>query len=670
MRSKIFAVMTLFLPLLPISANAPFYQLKVYGKAEGFITIVNVDLNHDGKPDVVGLNFNRATQLEYVTGALGNGKGGFLAFRDTLITNLNGAQSLSAADFNGDGFPDVVISGSDPVTGVPAIGVMLGNGDGTFQATTVYKSSVAGASGPVVTGDFTGHGKIDVAVPFANTITVFPGKGNGTLGSPVSTTIAVSIECMAAADFNNDGKLDLTSGTAVLLGNGDGTFQSPLPVPGGSCNVAVADLNHDGNLDLVTGNPSSENIRVHLGNGTGKFDAGKTYHTGHTAGAVIQVADFNGDGSPDLAALNRDDDDVTVLLNKGDGTFTVGKTWNIGFGTHSCCASLAVDDFNQDHKPDLAAIVNLGELSVILGNGNGTFQAEFAQNDQKFLQFLNTQIAADVNNDHKEDLVFSGGVVLGNGDGSFRPAIPFPSGFYATTVGNFTSDGKLDVAGPGSNNTGGVSVCLGKGNGTFQNPVVYDQGVQHQFVLAGDFNNDGKLDLAASDQGGISILLGNGDGTFQNAISTALNASFPTFILGDFNNDGKLDVAAITGTTVSVLLGQGNGKFSAPVATSVAARQILAGDMNNDGKLDLVALSDNTVSVWLGNGNGTFKKSASASVSTPRFAVLDNFNLNGNLGVAMASQPFSMTLLAGDGKGDSSRNPATLPGASAPVAAL
>jgi FG-GAP-like repeat len=643
------ATTLLFLSQLPLSANAQFYNPKEYDRGSGFSTILKSDLNNDGKPDVVGFSFTKTA----VIAALGDGTGGFLNFKSTPVTNLNNPNNLAVGDFNGDGFPDVVVSGSDPITGAAAIGVMLGNGDGTFQATTVYRGSISGSFYSGAAGDFTANGKIDVAVQGQNNITVFPGKGDGTFGAPISTTNGGGLtECLAAADFNGDGKLDLTTGTHVLLGKGNGRFQAPITVPAGNCGVAVADLNHDGILDLVTGSLNFEQVSVHLGNGTGKFDRGTTYQTGHTAGSAIQVADFNGDGSPDLAVLNGGDSDVTILLNHGDGTFTVGKTWNVG--PDDRFNGLIAGEFSQNNKADLVVAPYPGVLGVILGNGDGTFQTELSQSDQLLkINIFQTHIGADVNNDHKQDLVFSNEVSLGNGNGSFREAIPFPKGCYATTVGDFNDDGKLDIAGPAYNgsNSVGVVVCLGKGNGSFGNPVVYDQGIQHNLVLAGDFNNDGKLDLAASDQGGISILLGNGNGSFGSGIPTALNATFPNFVLGDFNNDGKLDVAAITGSTVSVLLGKGNGTFSAPVATSISANQIYAADMNHDGKLDLVALNATTASIWLGNGDGTFTNSASKLVHSRGYAVVDDFNLDGNLDVAVDSPPYRVILLAGDGKG-------------------
>jgi hypothetical protein len=656
MRFRTFVVMTLLLPLIPLASNAQFYRLKAFGPPnENLGAILKADLNHDGKADAIGLTFQ-----SNVTAVLGDGKGGFLAPKSTPITGLNNPNNLSVGDFNGDGFPDVVVSGADPVTGVASIGVMLGNGDGTFQPAVNFPSATGDPFDLSVTGDFNGDGHIDIAlIPQSGRVVVLLGKGDGTFGSPIAAgKINTRPGCIAAADFNQDGKLDLTVGTDVLLGKGDGTFQAPIAVPEGNCGIAIADLNNDGILDLITGNSPSDDhsIRVHLGNGTGKFDAGTPYHTGSAAGNVIKSADLNGDGANDIVVLNSGDSDFTILLNKGDGTFKIGKTYNGG----PDAISFFIADLNLDKKSDLAFTVE-GRMGMIPGNGDGTFQAELAQNNlnPRRLEFGSLLTAADVNNDHKADLISGGflgnggSVELGNGDGTFQPPITFPSGCGVTTIGDFNHDGKLDIAGPNPGNSGGVVVCLGKGDGTFGNPVVYDQGINHPFVLAGDFNHDGNLDLAASDQGGISILLGKGDGTFKSGIPTGLNASFPTFVLGDFNGDGNLDVAANIGTTVSVLLGKGDGHFSAPASTSVPSGLLYVGDMNNDGKLDLIALSaHNNVSVWLGNGDGTFTNSS--SITTPGIAgvaVLGDFNLDGNLDVAVTVGPDRLDLLAGDGKG-------------------
>jgi FG-GAP-like repeat len=650
MSFRILFVMTLLLSLLPMNADAQFYDPTRYARGGSGLgnVIVKADLNNDGNSDVVGLGYGNEV---WVTAVLSNGGNGFLPAQNSPVTNLENPSNLTTGDFNGDGFPDVVMSGIDPVTGVAAIGIMLGNGDGTFQAANVFDSPVGGIFGVIVTGDFNGDGNIDVAVqgPTSDSITVYPGTGSGDFDPPITTTTKVDISstCITAADFNKDGKLDVTTGTKVLLGNGNGTFQSPLGVPDGDCGVAYADLNHDGFLDLVTGSVNYPNVRVHLGDGTGKFDAGTSYITGQVPGQSIKIAAFTGSpDAPDIAVLNGGDSDITILLNQGDGVFKVGQTWNCG----PACGSFVVGSFHQKNELDMVAPALTG-LAIIRGNGNGTFQDELAQNTEPPSgQFL----AADVNGDHKIDLVFTTAVEFGNGDGTFQSPIPFPTGCSATTVGDFNRDGKIDIAGPGPNSMG-VAVCLGKGNGTFKNPVVYDQDVAHRVVLAGSFTNDGNLDLAASDEGGISILLGNGNGTFQAGIPTAVNGQLPPFVLGDFNNDGKLDVAAYASNPeqIWVLLGQGNGKFSAPVTSpgSYGVPQLLAGNMNKDGNLDLVEVVPFGVSILLGSGDGTFQEKGFFGLPNALNAVLGDFNLDGNLDIFVGYDQYDAALLRGDGNG-------------------
>jgi hypothetical protein len=657
MPRKHYLVAFLFVCLLPSLAFSQFYSPKTYGKGYDWSRLHETDLNNDGKEDVVTLTSIYSNGYTYyVVAVLGNGKGGFGSPIATQITGINEPAEFSVGSFTSSGFTGVVFTGTDPVTGVPALGVMLGQGNGSFGTAQVFDTGLTGSIDSIVTGDFTGDGNTDIAVQVGNgTIAVFPGNGNGTFGSPITTTETVASSCLGAADFNNDGKLDLTNGVAVFLGNGNGTFQSAITVPDGDCAIAIADLNGDGAPDLVTGTYGTQfyGIRVHLNPGTGKFTAGTFYNTGYFGGWAIKTADFNGDKATDIAALNLYDQNITVLLNKGNGTFTPSKNlnWNTG---HSY--DFVADAFDQDNNSnaDLVFTDPYGLLSVALGNGDGTFQDATSQNNVEPSPGYGTYISADVNNDGKIDLVFNNGVMLGNGNGTFQKIILFPNGCSATTVGVFSSNGKLDIAGPGTNNTG-VAVCMGNGDGTFGNPTIFDSGVAHEFVLAGQFTGSGNVDLAASDQGGISILLGNGNGTFQDGIPTALN-SFPTFVLGDFNNDGNLDIAAVDYPNVSVLLGQGNGKFSAPVNTAISATQLYTADMNNDGKLDLVVAgstnSQPTIAIWLGNGSGGFTNSSTTTVKGGvQFLAIADFNLDGNLDVAASAQPWYMLLLTGDGKG-------------------
>jgi len=569
MRPQFRAAALVSLLFFSLSALCQFPNPKVYHNLL-ISPILEADINHDGKPDVVALEARTGPTVAVF---LGDGKGGLEAPKTTPITGINNVRGFAVGDFNGDANLDVAIGGSDPVTGSWVAAVMLGNGDGTFKSAQEV-GPLATAPGPILTGDFNGDGKIDIVISVNSGLTVLLGKGDGTFSNPLITTSGFNARCLAAGDFNDDGKLDLTMGTAVMLGNGDGTFQAPLSVTKGGCAVAVADVNHDGNLDLITGGLEKvgPEIQVHLGDGTGKFKNATSYETGKDAGGGVAVGDFNGDGEPDLAVTNLVNNDVTILLNQGTGQFTIGKTFTFG-GRNAL-----VGDFNGDHKLDLVVDIATGTdiskgIAILIGNGDGTFQDSLAQN----FQLPDVQLkAVDINKDGKFDLIDYGqldpvgAIQLSQGDGTFGTPLPFPSvclgtgGVRSVAVGDFNHDGKLDIA--TLTGTAGVNVCLGNGDGTFQQGVVYDQGINHNSVATGDFNHDGKLDLAVSDQGGIGILLGNGDGSFQPEIPTGLNAQFPVFILGDFNHDGKLDVAAITNNaSITVLPGLGTASSVIPL---------------------------------------------------------------------------------------------------------
>jgi hypothetical protein len=610
------------------------------------------DLNHDGVPDLVGAGFN-ADGSPNITAVLDKGKGAFTA---PIISNITGLTLPSplqfvVGDFNSDGFPDIALIGSDPVTGVAAVGVMLGNGNGSFQS--IIPTDIPGNRGltGLLAGDFTGDGNLDlVTFEFGtNVLAVLPGHGNGTFGTPITTSTDIPFSCPAAADFNHDGKLDMILDSYVYLGNGDGTFEPPIPIANGGCVMAVSDLNRDGNLDVITLNSNQKAIWVHFGDGTGNFSSGTEYKLSNYSGPLA-VADFNGDSYPDIAVLNGGVQDVTILLNNQDGTFKVGDTFDGG------AYALVAGDFNNDSKQDLVisgGVHGGGGLSVIIGNGDGTFDDTLAQNNQ-VSTFL---LPGDFNNDHKLDLLTNSYVEIGSGDGTLHVRMPLPTGCGGTNVavGDFNNDHILDLATTTDNGSLGVSICLGKGGARFNSPVVYDQDIQHTLVATGDFNHDGNLDLAVSDVGGISILLGNGDGTFQNGIPTAFTG-FSNLVLGDFNGDGNLDIAANTGSTISVLLGKGNGTFQAPITSQSGGTIQAVGDLNKDGRLDLVTTevpsNANSIGVMLGNGDGTFRIPIAYTLTErPGQAVLADFNQDGKLDVAVSVLPHFVFVYLGNGDG-------------------
>jgi len=338
----------------------------------------------------------------------------------------------------------------------------------------------------------------------------------------------------------------------------------------------------------------------------------------------LATADFNGDGKLDLVVTEPGSGSVSVMLGNGDGTFQPAVNYPVTNTTTNQTFQVAVGDFNGDGKLDFVVSDTADDyVSVFLGNGDGTFQAgvNYAVGTSP------TAVAvADVNGDGKLDLVVTSqncapnptclpapvSVLLGNGDGTFQPHSDFDAGLDPNwvVVGDFNGDGVLDLAvidGQGNSNGSAALILLGNGDGTFQSPVSYPLNTNAASAIAADFNGDGKLDLAVADNVGVlSILLGNGDGTFQPRVDYPAG-TFPwgSLVVGDFNGDGKLDVAVSDSgsAAVSLFLGNGDGTFQPFISIGVgnSPHGVAAGDFNQDGRLDLAVSNsaDNTVSILM-----------------------------------------------------------------------
>jgi hypothetical protein len=327
--------------------------------------------------------------------------------------------SIAVGDFNGDGVPDLATANQGASVNEGAVSVLIGNGDGTFKTAVDY-GPAGGDPDSVVAGDFNGDGKLDLAVlkqaPNNATepgqLTVLLGNGDGTFRTGVTYDTGNFARSVAVGDVNGDGKLDLavasSSGTSIFLGNGDGTFKTSGIYYTGITAVLLVDLNHDGKLDLAVTNQNAGTISISLGNGDGTFGPSKDYAAG--AGAIsVAVGDFNQDGNPDLVIANASSPDngtggttVAVLLGNGDGTFKALASYPAGPEP----TSVAVGDFNKDGKLDLiVALFDIGEgnsVSLLLGNGDGTFQPPVDYMAGTGPVFV---LAADLNHDGLLDVV-------------------------------------------------------------------------------------------------------------------------------------------------------------------------------------------------------------------------------------------------------------------------
>jgi hypothetical protein len=434
----------------------------------------------------------------------------------------------------------------------------------TLNGTGFVSTSVVNWNGSALATQFVSQSQLTATVPAANIATastgwvtvVNPAPGGGTSNTAFFTVMAE------------------TKYVAFNLSSSPATGFNPL-------SVAVGDFNGDGRLDLAVANMcgsdptcnSAGSVSVFLGDGAGNFTLASSSATGISTTAVA-VGDFNGDGKLDLAVTSCTvahcssvaPGEVSILLGDGTGNFTLASSP----ATDRWPNSVVVGDFNRDGKLDLASANDGAETaSILLGDGTGNFTLASSPYDG-----------------------------------------PDP---WSLAAGDFNGDGNLDLAVvdfAGNN----VSILLGDGAGNFtlaSSPAV---GIEPLAVAVGDFNGDGKLDLAVTNQcgsdptcqsvGTVSILLGDGAGNFTLASSPAVEAGPISVAAGDFNGDGKLDLAVANESgIVSILIGDGTGNFTAASSVTAGGQpySIAVGDFNGDGKLDLAVANDGskTVSILL-----------------------------------------------------------------------
>ena len=541
----------------------------------------------------------------------GVGDGTFLPGTDYPISFpvQESMASIAVGDFNGDGKSDIVVGTMGQTNG--HLAVLFGNGDGTFSGPKTNLTALTPST--LAVGDFNSDGKRDVAAGDydTGTVTIFLGNGDGTFVSGAVYFVGTNLTSITVADFNSDGTNDLVvttlSRVTILLGVGNGTFRQTATFGGLWEAAAVGDFNGDGKLDLVSDvQAASAKIGITLGNGDGTFKAAVPYKVGGNPQSVA-TGDLNGDGHLDLVVANFDSNTVSVLLNNGDGTYQPASNYPTPTGPQA----VAIGDLNGDGTNDIvvSTLNTTNAFSVLLNKGNGTFKPAI-----NFGSFGGAPIAVgDFNGDHKLDILANSllagfQVQLGNGKGGFAsaPAVPGVNAYgYAPgllVVGHFNADTNLDFA-LGVDGESKVTVGLGKGDGTFQVVNTSYAGTNCQGIAAGDFNGDGKLDLAVADggtsdvgQGAVFILLGNGDGTFKLGAQYPQGAHAAFVACADFNGDGKLDLAVryIEGFGMGVMLGNGDGTFQPAVdfgsMNDALFAGVAVGDLNGDGKPDAAVL--------------------------------------------------------------------------------
>jgi hypothetical protein len=359
-----------------------------------------------------------------------------------------------------------------------------------------------GVPGNIATPDLNGDGLPDLVVPDfgSDLLSVRINQGHGRFGPVRRYAVGLKPSFIAVGDFNRDGHPDLavsnaaSASVSVLLGNGDGSFQPPrtysISQPGGGLlglsigtfSVEAADVTGDGILDLVTANSITNDVSVLAGNGNGTFKAAKTYPIGSHVGDgllpfALSVGEFDSDHAPDLVVGGLDS--VTIMQNNGSGAFH--STHNYFVGLDIACTKVA--DLNGDGKPDIVA------------TGTGTLNAQ---------------------------------VLLGNGDGSFTRGQSLSSGGIGPqclSIGRLSAGGPLDLAIVNSSSligAGDVALFDGDGHGHFKLAAVRPLGLAPWASSIGDFNGDGRQDIAVANTAfpaSVSILYDNGHGTLKPAMT-------------------------------------------------------------------------------------------------------------------------------------------------------
>jgi uncharacterized protein (TIGR03437 family) len=528
---------------------------------------------------------------------------------------------------------------------------------------------------------------------------------------------AAPASTLPVGDFNGDGKLDVAfyltrsgefGGGSVYtqLGNGDGTFQSPVEYVVGNTpqHLRAADFTGDGKLDLLifhlgrgdAANPPA--LSILPGRGDGTFAAKKDFRLPGQSWARLEVGDFTGDGKPDVFLFSHP---TQLLVNSGDGTFTARTlpTFSNSDGVFNYAAiyEVTAKDLNGDGSLDVALANGENGVSLQFNQGDGTFGGRA---DYITAGSAKGVTAADVDGDGKADVVTTneggasftvlynqGAGLLGNRKDYGRLSV-----LPGLTTADFNGDGKLEVVffGATRDNKPTLSAYPGLCGGRLDVEVRLGA-VQGQNLLPGDFNNDGRLDLVAMayddtliiPQAFLSPDVGPPAGTCPpNAGASAVSFAPPavsksapaqfTLVSADFNRDGRPDLAGTNfyePAGVSVYLNDGAGRFADWTQASRypldRADHLYPGDVNSDGNPDLLILrfrgsinSPVYVTPLLGRGDGTFVQAADTYIGTVDevggvivHLAAGDFNSDGKLDFALSSTGNRVFSYLGQGDG-------------------
>lgn len=479
-------------------------------------------------------------------------------------------RGLVTADFNSDGHQDLayVTTGQ-----VPVLHVLLGNGKGGFSEGASVQLLNGACTFEVVmcrmvVGDFThsGHPGILMAWNVYSDwgFDLVPGNGDGTFGTPIRSQIPRS---------------------------GNPGLDTLVPI-----HLAIADFNKDGNLDIAAADYQDAQIGIYLGDGKGNFATAGAVRDSNSPYAAYS-ADVNHDGNMDLVALTRYGGGAEIWLGDGAGNFRYSKTYPQNNGT-IFFSPLSVADINGDGNADVIGMDGSGNIEVLIGNTNGSFNAP--QSVASGFEGTGLFYAADLTGSGIPALMVQSGegfdTAVATAKMTYGTVQKRTSGPFGTDAvfADFNEDGAPDMA---VGTESGIQLFFGSHSGQFPDSTITPLTTADTFLFTGDFNGDGMADVAAiGGDGFLRTYLGSNSGALgapvQSATAVTSNFDYVGNTVGDFDGDGHQDIAMLG----QVFYGDGAGMFTPLSVTTVTAGSggVFAADLNKDGKSDLLSISGPT----------------------------------------------------------------------------